>query len=422
MSGSKNRPTRKRRRFRPLRRALLLIVSALLVYGLLKTATWTYALVFGERVRVVRAAEIAVLPLYTGAGVLLRDEIIVIAPRSGTVNIIAPGATEITAGQEIVEIVDRDRLAELERLIAEEQAKRGSPGEDPAVTLANAESLLRQTTQTLRNLSQSYAESLRKGNSAEAAALFREIDRATEQLNKHSIAYTLAQSASEDRSTRYEELLQQRATAIHMIVAPVAGVISWVVDEMSGSAVPGLNPDQTAVLLGSLRPEQAPLASGAQVVAGGALCSIIDPASMILALRMSDEKWKADSPVDVRVNGKAVNANLWKTVPGEDALSLYYFRLISLPRELVDSRRVDVKILPVREASFSVPASSLTQKEGVTSVFAVSDSGTVIAVAVNVLEQKGKHAIVTGLGTSLWIVSNPAQVAVGDTLRKPKGG
>ena len=421
MTANRNGQKRGRRKFRPLRRALLLLMAGVLAFGVFRTASWAYSRAFGEKVQLSRATEVAQSPLFRGPGVLLREELVVVAPRPGTVNAMVATAADVAAGDEIMEIVDRDRLAEIERLISEEEAKRGGPGQDPVANLSNAENALRLGTETIRNMSQSYAGLLRQGRTAEAATLFEEIARASEQRDRQQGVYEQALGVTDELGSRYNELLEQRETAIHKIVAPVGGLVSWVVDELSSSAKPAMAPDKIASLLNVRKPGVLPLTSGVTVAAGSSLCAIVDPASITLVVSMQDELWSRDEPINLRVNGQEMDVDLWSQAPASDGVSLYFFRFMSISSELVSSRFVDVEIWPVRETAFSVPITSLTQNDGAPAVFALADDGAVIAVAVHVVETTGSSAIVTGLDQSLWVIANPDLVTVGDVLPRPRG-
>ncbi|HSL93408.1 MAG TPA: HlyD family efflux transporter periplasmic adaptor subunit, partial [Bacillota bacterium] len=368
-------PARRKRRLRPLRRILLLITAGLLVFGLFKTVTLTYSRVFGDRVQVFKAEGIAISPLHLGVGVILRDEVVVVAPRPGTLNAMVQSAAEVLAGDDIVEIVDPDRLAEIERLIAAEEAKLGGPGQDSAAALADAESSLRQATQGLRELTLAYASAMRQGDVSRAASLFPEIGSFAAQVYQYDTAFQLALGSADGLGSQYEELLEQRATTIYKVVAPVSGFVTWVVDEVSGVATPKMAPALALDLIANRKPLTAPLASGSHVAGGSAMCAIIDPATMTLVIEMEDAAWNRDEPITVRINGGEVDLDMWKSTALTDKTALYYFKFMSVSRELVDSRWVDVEIWPVREAAFSVPAAALTHIEGTPSVYALDEEG-----------------------------------------------
>ncbi len=422
MAERRNVQTRRKRRFRPLRRILLLLLAGIVVFGFVRTASWAYSRVFGEKVQVVRAQSVALTALFQGTGVILREEVVVVAPRPGTVNSLAESLAEVTAGDEILEIVDRDRLAEIEKLIAAEEEKLGGSGGDALVALADAELALKQATGKLRELTAAYATALRKGEISQVTSLFHEIGLVTEQVNQYDRAFQAARTASVDLGSRYEELIEQRETAIHKVVAPVSGIMTWTVDELSGTVNPALQPARVLDLINGGGATGNSLSSGTHVPAGSALCAIVDPVNITLVIELDkDLLWSPDDQIEIRVNGQVAEMFFEKSVPISDQSALCYFQFSSVPEDAVKSRWVAVELWPVRPAAFSVPASSLIQVEGASALYALDQEGTVGLVEVAILEKNGSQAIVTGLPGNSWIVSNPELVTVGDTVATPKG-
>ena len=150
----------KKHRFKPLRRLLLIVILFLLVYGIFSFGKWTYRVALAPRVKYA-TVQVFDQSLYQGKAVVVRDELVVAAPKGGVLNILIEGQSRVSAGQPIFELVDQSLLSAIDKQLADEAARilGKSSQTDDAVQFKKDE--LSSALGTVRHLTMSYASLLR---------------------------------------------------------------------------------------------------------------------------------------------------------------------------------------------------------------------------------------------------------------------
>lgn len=394
-----------------------------MLYGTAWAAMWGYRTVFTPQIVFAVAEAVNESPLFSGRGLITRDELVVVAQRSGTLNVLIAAGGRVQAGENILEIVDRDRLAEIERQINIEEQRIREGGPDAATALAEAERELGNAVGSLRALTVTYAELLRQGSSAKAEALFREIGKAAQKVDNLQREYQDTRISGEDFESRHEELLEQRDSAIYSLSSPIDGVIGWKVDGLSGRLGPISSPAERFASLCGLEADAVGVSSGDSVVAGQALCVIANPTGIILSIAVDIE---AALPVEdfhltINVNPADVRFLRTEEVPGEDLL-LYVYEFTGLSLDAVNSRLVNVEIWPIRDPRVSIPTKALVSSSGGYSVYVVDEAGLVTEVSVSIEGGSGLNSVVTGLKPGQQIIATPQLVTPGEPVSVPGGG
>lgn len=327
------------------------------------------------------------------------------------------------AGESILEIVDRDRLAEIERQINIEEQRIRELGPDSATALAEAEQELGKAIDSLRALTVAYTDLLRQASSVKSEALFREIAKAAQHVDKWQREYQDAKIAGEDFRSRHEELLEQRDSAIYTLSSPIDGVIGWKVDALSGSLSPSSGPAERLAGLNDLAADAGGVSSGDSVVAGQALCVIVNPTGISLSIAVDSE---SALPVEnfyltINVNPADVRFLRKEEIPGEDSL-LYVYEFTSLSLDSVNNRFVNVEIWPIRDPRVSIPTKALVPSSGGYYVYVVDEAGFVTEISVALEGTSGLNSVVTGLKPGQQIIATPQLVTLGEPVAVPGGG
>ena len=94
----------------------------MLVYGIFSFGQWAYRVALAPRVK-YSTAQAVDQSLYEGKAVVIRDELVIAAPKGGVINILVDGQAKVEAGQPIFELVDQSLLSSIDKQLADEAAK-----------------------------------------------------------------------------------------------------------------------------------------------------------------------------------------------------------------------------------------------------------------------------------------------------------
>jgi biotin carboxyl carrier protein len=395
-----------------------------LVYGLVSAGLWAYRAVLTPRVRFASAALAPDELLFSGKALVVRDEVVLVAPRSGHLRRVVDSAGEVDAGQRVLELVDKQTINALDSQLAEENKKleeRASQSED---YVANKEAQLAAALSEFRQLSGEYAALLSAGQPVRAAAVYRDLDRAARNVDKLHNEYEHASRSISQYEDRKQELEEQRQAAIWPVSSPLNGRVSYRFDAL-GSQIRTHQIDTISLsTLRSTSDESSLLADGQTVSAGQPLCAIVDTTSVRLLIEVAgSERKDLQEGFEVRADGETLEAHFFKRRDtDEDDVSIYIY-VIENPSEVVLSYRVvSVEFASLLEQAVTIPKKAVHSVDGVSLVYGLNEAGLVQEYIVRVREVKGTRAVVFGLRPDQEIITTPRLVTPGAPLGSSGGG
>lgn len=398
------RQRRKKRRFRPLRRLLLIFIILGLMYGMFAASRAVYRLAF-PAIRYHKAALVED-PILKGRAVVLREELVVAAPRAGVLNVLLDNGARVLAGQTVFELVDKNLLTAIDKQLAEEAAKATGKAAETEDVYNHKRSQLAQAQAVVRAHTVRYSNYIRLGSRLEADRVFRELEQAQQTAAKFMQEYDFASRSQEQYEARRKELLSQRQRAILSVTAPVPGIISFSTDGLESSLKASGYRNVTLSALRQVKNEQKSFKNNDVIAAGQAVCTIIDSSSAVLLLE-AKSLGALPEALEVTYAGSVMPVELLSNTPtSEDKVSILALRVLSPSLEML-SRTIEVTIRARGEALCSIPARAVIPRGSGSVVYVRSPSGQIEERLVVVRSTRGKLAIVTGLNPDEVVVTTP---------------
>ncbi|MBS3951133.1 MAG: hypothetical protein KGZ53_10815 [Peptococcaceae bacterium] len=401
---------RKKFRFKPLRRLLLLAIFFLLVYGILRFGQWTYHIALAPRVKyaTVQAVDQS---LYQGKAVVVRDELVIAAPKGGIINILVEDQTKVQAGQPIFELVDQSLLSSIDKQLADEAARilGKSSQTDDAVQVKKDQ--LSSALITVRQVTLRYASLLNQKQVDGAKQTFEDLESAHRTADKIQQEYDLVARSQEQYEAKRQELLSQRSMAITSITAPLNGVVSYRTDDLESKLNVVELTDVTVTMLRKIKGIERNVSNGDRVDAGQAVATVINDGHITLLLEtksLGDLK----GAVEVVFSGEVLAADIAANIPtAEEGIHIVALQMTIPPATMLDERLVEISLRAKGDLLVSIPKSAIWEKDDKTYVYIPTDDGAHIFKEVLLRQTLSKSVIVAGLNIGETVVTNPKLVA-----------
>ncbi|MBT9154064.1 MAG: hypothetical protein DDT39_00730 [Firmicutes bacterium] len=394
----------RKRRFRPLRRLLLLLIIVGLGYGLFSCSRLAYRTLFPE-LR-VQPAVLASAPLLTGRAVVLRDEVVVVAGRAGLLNQLREHGSSVSAGEIMFEIVDANRLAAIDRQLAHEAERMATSQAQSPEVITHLRTQLTAAQAAVRELATRYAYYLRVGDSTEATRVFTELRVAHEKAQASREGYAFAARSQEQYAARRAELQNQRRQAILAVTSPLAGVLNFALDGWEKELRVD---DYRSLPLATVRQvnrNPSALENMDALQAGQVVGSIIDPRRVILLMEASSVA--LGEAVEVVYGEVVLTASVLSTATNDGTVSgLVALRVTNPPSSLLTTRIAQVSVEPQGETLTEIPLRAVLTRETGDMVYVQAADGELIERTVLVRHRRDGVAVVSGLGALELVVTNP---------------
>jgi len=345
-------------------------------------------------------------------GFVARNETVVPAPADGAVRFLVAAGERVRPGQAIVELVDladrRDlerQLDEVEKALLADQARNQETREQLAGALSRAEVAFQAA---MAGLGQA-ALAGNAGTMAETwpAAVAAARARFTAGHRLEDVA-----AARDGLLARREGLLESMKDTGRTVLAAGQGLVGLEIDGLEGvtpETVAGL----TAWGVLALRPEPSGAAAGRRVETGEALCKLVGPEGLAVALVVpsgAGARLETGQRVTVRFPGTG-DGVLRATVTMVGAPERSGYRLVTLETEgvlpgLVSARWVQCEVLEVSRSGVVVPRAALTSREGQDGVLVLSRTSAYFR-PVTVLVSMGGRALVDGISPGTVVATYP---------------
>ena len=395
---------RRRRRFRPLRRLLLLLVIVGLVYGVYSSSRLVYNNVFIEPR--FRQAILANEPLFAGQAVVLRDEVVVAAERAGMLNQLRSHGSNISAGEIMFEIVDANRLAAIDRQLADEAERMAASQAQSSEVVAHLRTQVASAQATVRDLAARYASYLRANDSAKAARMFSELEAANRTAQANREEYTFAARSQEQHAARREELQNQRRQAILSVTSPLSGTLNFALDGWEDELSTGEYHSLPLATFRQISRNPRVLVNMDAIKAGQVVGSIIDSRKAVLLIEAS--AIALGGQVEVMYGETVLTASVLSPARqnGADS-SLFALRVTDPPASLLTARVLRVSVRPQGETLTQIPLRALVKRDAGDVVYVQAASGGLEERAVHVRQRRARVAVVSGLSAHESVVTNP---------------
>lgn len=398
---------RRRRRFRPLRRLLLLLVIVGLVYGAYSCSRLVYSTAF-PKLRLEQAV-LADEPLFAGQAVVLRDEVVVAAERAGMLNQLHLHADNISAGEVMFEIVDVNRLAAIDRQLADEAERMAASQAQSSEVIAHLRSQVAAAQTAVRDLTVRYASYLRANDSVRALRVFSDLEVANRKAQASKEEYIFAARSQEQYAARREELQNQRRQAIHSVTSPLSGVLNFALDGWEDEL---RTADYHSLPLATFRQiKRNPRARQNMdiIQAGQVVGSIVDSRRAVLLFEAGAVALGGE--VEVVYGESVLTARVLSAAVQDGASSgLVALSLINPPASLLTARVVNISVRPQGEVLTKIPLRAVVARDNRDIVYVQSDGGELEQRVVHVRQRRAGLAIVSGLNAEESVVSNPQAV------------
>lgn len=400
----------KRRRFKPLRRLLLIATIFLLMYGTFSLGKWTYNVALAPRIKYT-TVQVVDQPLYQGKAVVVRDELVIAAPKNGVLNILIDGQSKVKSGQPIFELVDQSLLVSIDKQLAEEAAKiLGKTSQtDDAVQFKKDQ--LSSALTKIRQLSLRYTSLLNQKKGDEATRAFRDLESASKAADKLQQEYDLITRSQTQYEDKRQELLGQRALAVTSVAAPLNGIVSYRTDGMENRLKAADVTDATLTMLRQVKGVQATAANGIKMSAGQAVATIIESGHLTLMLE-TKTLGSTSGAVEVVFADEVLNAEITAyTSTSEEDTYIVTLRVTQPPVSMLEERLVEISLRAKGEVLVAIPKSAMWENEAKTYVYVPSSEGVHTFKEVFLRQTLSKSVIVAGLDVGETVVTNPKLVA-----------
>lgn len=400
----------KRHRFKPLRRLLLIAILFLLVYGIFSFGKWTYRVALAPRVKYTTAQAFD-QSFFQGKAVVVRDELVIAAPKGGVLNILIDGQSRVQAGQPIFELVDQSLLSSIDKQLADEAAKiiGKSSQTDDAVQFKKDQ--LSNALGTVRQLTMRYTSLLNQKLVDDAQRAFKDLESAHKTADKLQHEYGLVARSQDQYEAKRQELLSQRGLAITSITAPLNGIVSYRTDSLESKLKSTDVTNVTLMMLRQIKSMQTNVINGSKISAGQAVATIIEEDYVTLLLE-TKSVGELSGSVEVVFSGEVLSASIVGNRPtAEEGIRIVVLKLTKPPLNMLDERLVEISLRAKGEILVSIPKSTIWENDAKTYVYIPTVDGGHTFKEVFLRQTQSKSVIVAGLSLGEKVVTNPKLVA-----------
>ena len=425
---------RKRRKFRPrklLKRLLVLAIIFAIGTGVFWLGSSAFRLIASWRSRpallkIAQAEQVDDIPGIAAAAVLLRQEVVVLADKPGSVHLLIDPGLQVESGKLVVEVIDKDLLAQLDAEIQklDKNEQQATPNDTSLKAVVDN---LASTHAKLNQAIADYQAALRTQAVHSYSALYNSMTQTAKQAVQLQQDHALLAKSQVATAEQREQLEQRRQQAIVPVHTPAAGSVYYWVDGLEEVAKPANIGAELWEQLQAGKQAQVYRTEGDGLVAAGQplfKVAVDNKTYLLVQLASADAvvppEWQAVSVCwqnegqEALFSGKVVEHS--GLTEGQLLLQVDADEANHLPRFL------DVNLHKDGEVYCSIPQKAVVNLEGQNVVF-VLDDVTVKAHPIDVLqEQTKKNVIVAGLKPGAAFILDPAGLSDGqdvtDRLRK----
>lgn len=416
---SKNKKRRKRKLKRLVRLVVVLLLFGGLMYGGYRGVSAGYQTVINRMVKIQEYQPISFVSTLRTSGVVVRDEIMMMATESGQVSFLVEDGTKVNAQAPVVEIQDlasqqqvRAKLAELEKNLAEYGSGTQASVAALDQQVLGIEATLKEKTRLLR-------EQMAKTTPVGAADLEKEIrelnTRRLELLNKRG-------TFDGDRNTlisQKQELERQLSMSSLQVKAPAAGIVSYTLD---GWETILKTSDLGSIGKDALQPGQAAqqLNKTSEVKAGKALFKVVADTTWYWVALLDKAEWEKLDPQKTALRLPGASATLQARVHGvkplDDKQVMVQFAINQVIAESLAARHLTLEIIKRQAQGMVLPETALKVNQGVTGVYLVEQERARYR-PVTVVDRQDGQVLVNGLPEKPVVVTTPSWVRDGQKVR-----
>lgn len=385
----------------------LTVLAFLVVFGLvaaLNTAYLAGRALLENAVRRATATEGTLAVSLAGEALLLRREVVLVAPTAGIWQAATEAGQRVSAGAKIGEILDPSLLARAQA--AQEEIKAGRAAWEGNLTARRnrVEAELHDVTAEIeRTLAGIRAGLESAGNAVETRRLEEELRKLVARREALLVEQARLSAEAEsggpwhDKSREAERLFRAASTTV---AAPVAGAVFFTMDGWEEAFDP-LQAEAGLTLEGAKGPVlTAPVAAGARVAAWQILAKVVQDERTFLRLTTKAPQAMLTIGDRVEVSFPAFSTQVAARVAAlaqdkPETITLL-LELGSSPPALAAERRAGVEVVARRAHGILVPEAALVQEGAQTGVY-VYKGGRWQFQGVEVLVRQDGKALVAGL-------------------------
>lgn len=344
--------------------------------------------------------------------ILVRRETVISAPADGLVRFAVSPGERVRPGQVIAELLDLADRRDLERQLAEvetelqaDEARNRDAREQLDLAMARAEVAYQGALGSLARAV--LAGEARAIGETWSAAVSAAGSRTATQNRVDEIA-----AIREELLARREALLQSMETTAHSVPADGQALVALSIDGLEG-----VTPEKVAELSAwdvlALRPGPARSAAGTRVGPGDALCKLVDPEGLTVALVVPSSagaRLQVGQRVTVRFPGTGdgvLRATVERVGPVESTgYRPVVLRTEGVLAELVSPRWVECEVLELSRSGVVIPRVALTSRDGADGVLVLSRTSAYFR-PVTVLASEGGRVLVDGISPGTVVATYP---------------
>ncbi len=352
--------------------------------------------------RVVLANE----PLLAGQAVVLRHELVVAAERMGVLNQLREHGASVSAGETVLEIVDVNLLAAIDKQLADEAERMETNQTQSPEAIAHLRAQLADAQAAVRAFATRYAGYLRMGDSRQAVRVFAELEVAHKRAHTRREEYTVAVGSQQQHATRLAELKNQRQQAILSVSTPLAGVLNFALDGREDELRADASHTLSLATFRQVTGTANALKNMDTIKAGQVVYSIIDPRSAVLLLPASSVTLGRE--VEVVFGSIAMAGSVLTQATNDGERGLVALHVTDPPVSMLIARVVRVAVQPRGETLTEIPMRAVLTREAGDMVYVQTAEGELKERNVQVRQRRGSVAVVSGLDVDELVVTNPS--------------
>lgn len=424
----------KRRKFKPrklVKRLLLLAIIFAIGTGIFWLGSSAFRLFANWRnqptvLKLAQAEQVDDIPGIAAEAVLLRQEIVVLADKPGSVNLVIDAGIQVESGNLVVEVIDKDLLAQLDT----EMQKLDQSEQQVAPDSSGLTAVVENLTTTHSKLNQAvsdYNAALRSRAVQTYSTLYNSMTQAAKQAAQLQQDHAVLAKSHVATTEQREQLEQRRQQAIVPVYTPSAGAVYYWADGLEEVAKPANIGAELWEQLQAGKQAQVYLTERDNLIAAGQplfKVAVDNKTYLLLQLVSADAvvppEWQTVSVCWQHEGQEALfSAKIIEhegLAEGQLLLQVEAEEAAQLPRFL------DINLHKDGEVYCSIPRGAIANIDGQNVVF-ILDGSIVRAQPIDVLqEQNKKNVIIGGLKPGTSFVLEPTGLSDGqdvtDRLRK----
>lgn len=358
-----NRPRRRPRRTKRktiIKRITVLTCFLVLIFLVVRGCTEVFLRLTAEPKPKVVTAKAAVWGRqYQCRALAVREEMVVVAPCSGVLNLIAEPMTKVSNGELVAEIVDRFRLAQMTERIEEVNLLLKQEGESrsPEEELAVADS--REAEQALQASISRYC-AVSSFNISEREQMYRAISEKAKRYLDLELAERQATKSREALYHELEQLQEQKKACITQLTAPQPGIFVPYADGLEAVLQPA-SLDKVDFRTVWVAREKQQVSHGSQLEKGELVYKIVKDGPWFLVVEISSQsvaELENASDIEITVDELKLSGTLQGVTKVED--NAYCLFAMEGPPVLLE-RYYTAQIKINTQKGVEIPAAAVTE-------------------------------------------------------------